>query len=363
MNKIVVHFGAGALGRGLVVPLLEESGYDVVLVDVNEQLLDAIHKNQGYPLYVTDAEEGKRHPFVSVIAALSPLKDKEKLREALKEAKVITTSVRRENLIHIGRTLLELLEPNQPKVILCAENIENVSEYFSGILQEIAESEREQSILNNLIIPDTIVDRICSASWPEDLTVITESFHELAVDGRQYEDTGITLIPAVRDLEGAFARKRLMVNTFADASSFLALAKGKTYLHEAILDSEIQQELKPYFDSFQTLLIQKYNYSKEELSLWHEKYAARLSNPEIRRELPTVARNLWAKMTLEERFIWPVVELLKLGEQVEDSIAVLVALIKASTGESGEGLKSNLEYIWNRGEYGPQIFAMAIKYL
>ena len=32
-ENMVVHFGAGALGRGLVVPLLSESGKQVVLAE------------------------------------------------------------------------------------------------------------------------------------------------------------------------------------------------------------------------------------------------------------------------------------------------------------------------------------------
>ena len=45
MNKqYVVHFGGGALGRGLVIPMLYESGKDVVLVDTNEEMLKELRK-------------------------------------------------------------------------------------------------------------------------------------------------------------------------------------------------------------------------------------------------------------------------------------------------------------------------------
>ncbi|KMY49977.1 hypothetical protein [Peribacillus loiseleuriae] len=361
-TKTIVHFGAGALGRGLVVPLLEESNYDVVLVDVDEKLIAEINREGGYPLFNTDVENDKQHRFVKVKAAVSPIADKESLQCYLSEANVITTSVRRENLIHIGRTLLELLQPGEEKVILCAENIEHAGQFFKEILKGL-EKENNREIIPYLTIPDTVVDRICATSWPDNLTAMTENFYEFSVDQRQLSKTNIELIPAIVDLEGAFARKRLMVNTFADASAFLALAKGKTYLHEAIIDPEIQQTLYPYFNSFQSLLVQKYDYRVNELIKWQEVYRKRLSNNGIERELLTVARNLWAKMTLEERFLWPIVELMKLGEDVEDSISVLVDLIKASTHETGETLQPKLEKLWKKGEYGTEIYRLASKYL
>ena len=55
-ENMVVHFGAGALGRGLVVPLLSESGKQVVLAETNETLLTQFNQNNGYTLHIRDEE-------------------------------------------------------------------------------------------------------------------------------------------------------------------------------------------------------------------------------------------------------------------------------------------------------------------
>ena len=37
-----VHFGAGNIGRGFIGQLLHESGYDVVFVDVQDDMVEAL---------------------------------------------------------------------------------------------------------------------------------------------------------------------------------------------------------------------------------------------------------------------------------------------------------------------------------
>lgn len=363
MKKLAVHFGGGALGRGLVVPLLEQSEFEVVLVDVDEQLITALKNKGGYPIYVTDEALDNQHLFITIKDAISSREETEKLKRYLNEAEIITTAVRRENLIHVVNCLIDSLDGTSKKTVICAENIENVSRYFAKLLDKAVKTKEQQKAARCLIVPDTIVDRICSSEWPKSLQINTEKFHELAVDKSVVSKTDIKQIPAVADIEAAFARKRLMVNTFADASSFMALAEGKTYLHEAILDPDIQAQLAPYFDSFKVLLEKKYGYSAQELNAWQRLYEKRLSNSQIKRELHSVARNLWEKMTLQERFVWPLMALLELGVNIEDGVAVLISLILKSSNESEETVKEKLAKLWNQDLKGKELYQMAQKYL
>ena len=81
-ENMVVHFGAGALGRGLVVPLLSESGKQVVLAETNETLLTQFNQNNGYTLHIRDEES--RDVFIRILDACSPVKEKNKLLEWLR---------------------------------------------------------------------------------------------------------------------------------------------------------------------------------------------------------------------------------------------------------------------------------------
>ena len=48
MPKIALHFGAGNIGRGFITPILQENGYEVVLVDVDSDLVNKLNKEEKY---------------------------------------------------------------------------------------------------------------------------------------------------------------------------------------------------------------------------------------------------------------------------------------------------------------------------
>lgn len=354
MEKLAVHFGGGALGRGLVIPYLEDAGYEVVVVDIDQSLLKALKDQDGYHLNVTDVPENSRE--IHIKDAVDFDAKNEQLQKYLKAAEVITTSVRKENLKYVIRVLTEVLDPADQKLILCAENIENAGSYFRSLLKEATDREYP-----NLLIPNTVVDRICASQWPSSLDLLTEDFGEFG-----FEKTGdmesIGKIAALDDLERAFIRKRLLVNTYCDASCFLGKSKGKQYLSEAVSDPAVQKELQPYFDTFSTVLEKKYGYTKEELDYWTELYKHRLSNPKIKRELNTVARGLWAKLGYYERFLLPIIQMKELSEDTEDAIKVLCGMITACMDED-TNYAEKLKELWCVSETGKQIYEQATRYI
>ena len=46
MPKTALHFGAGNIGRGFITPILQENGYEVVLVDVDSDLVNKLNTDQ-----------------------------------------------------------------------------------------------------------------------------------------------------------------------------------------------------------------------------------------------------------------------------------------------------------------------------
>ena len=95
----------------------------------------------------------------------------------------VTTSVRRENLIHVAKVLAMAwgTESDSRRMVLCCENVEGVGAYFHSLLMDYAKNEQQRKNLSVIRIPDTIVDRICAAGSTI-MEVTSESFHECSVD-------------------------------------------------------------------------------------------------------------------------------------------------------------------------------------
>ena len=55
MKKAII-FGAGKIARGFVAQLLYNSGYEIVFIDVDKQLIDLLKRQKAYTVHILGAE-------------------------------------------------------------------------------------------------------------------------------------------------------------------------------------------------------------------------------------------------------------------------------------------------------------------
>src|SRR4028119_2181174 len=89
---LAVHFGAGNIGRGFIGQLLHESGYDIVFVDVRDDVVAALKTEGRYEVILAD--ENERHVPVDRVTALHSARDAKEVTERLAEADLVTTDAR-----------------------------------------------------------------------------------------------------------------------------------------------------------------------------------------------------------------------------------------------------------------------------
>jgi mannitol-1-phosphate 5-dehydrogenase len=90
-NKLALHFGAGNIGRGFICPELKKSNYDVVFVDVNEDLINEINLKKKYKVTSLDINS-ESSEVIHDVRGIS-INDNELLNSYLSKADVISTSV------------------------------------------------------------------------------------------------------------------------------------------------------------------------------------------------------------------------------------------------------------------------------
>lgn len=335
--KSAVHFGAGSLGRGLVVPLLTESGCSVTLVDVDRELVRQLAHRGGYALEtVTDRQS--RHREIPVVAAIEA-GDASAVRSALSGADVVTTAVRIENLVHVARVMNEAGSPNddQPTVIAC-ENAVRASTLLASMADRFRGRYR-----------DTTVDRICQSAWPHDLTVRAEAYREWSVEAEPTDDLP-SAAETVTDLMPRFDRKRFLVNTTADALAFIGASRGLRFLHEAARDPATLRTCEPAFGELRRLLVLMYGFSPRDVEAYHQAAIGRLAEPRLARPLDTVGRSADRKLGSDERFAGPALALLERNIQAH-GLAQVIKRIAATSAIAPGSLRTE----WASHRCGPRL--------
>ncbi len=371
-KELVVHFGAGSLGRGFIVPILLESGCNVTLVDANEELVNKLKETHSYTLVIADEEEGKQQKQIKVDRVLSARTDADILKDVLKTVKTVTTSVRQENLIHVAKTISEVWgdEENSDRAVICCENLENASGYFKSLLADCARDEKQKERLMKIKVPDTMVDRGCSQSYTDPTVVYTERFYEIGVDKKELPDTGIRLIPSVDNLEQHFYRKRFLLNTRVDALAFVGLYYGLNNFAELKKSEKVMKEITPYFELVKKSLEVGFGMQKEEVEKWASFYwnergkQSKKASSKDERKLVDIARDMWRKLSYDERFIKPLVVLKRNGYEIDSGIHIIVMMVKYLAKEDHLSKAETLDKIgamWRIDETGEYIYASVAK--
>lgn len=365
---LVVHFGAGSLGRGFIVPILLESGCNVTLVDANEELVNKLKETRSYTLIIADEEEGKQQKQIKVNRVLSARTDADILKDVLKTVKTVTTSVRQENLIHVAKTISEVWgddEENSDRAVICCENLENASGYFKSLLADCARDEKQKERLMKIKVPDTMVDRGCSQSYSDPTVVYTERFYEIGVDKKELPDTGIRLIPSVDNLEQHFYRKRFLLNTRVDALAFVGLYYGLNNFTELKKSEKVMEEITPYFELVKKSLEVGFGMEREEVEKWASFYwnergkQTKESSSKDERKLVDIARDMWRKLSYEERFVKPLVVLKRNGYEIDSGLHIIAMMVKYLSKEdhlSKAETLSKIGAMWRIDETGEDIY-------
>ncbi|MBN1460732.1 MAG: mannitol-1-phosphate 5-dehydrogenase, partial [Armatimonadetes bacterium] len=138
--KIVV-FGAGNIGRSFVGQLFARAGYEVVFVDVNDEIVEALNREGRYRIEIRD-----RHPETILVEHVSAIhgKDRDRVAAALAEADIAATAVGPTALPHIYPAIAAgLVHRHQagtsPLDLIICENLRSAAEAFrAGLANHLA---------------------------------------------------------------------------------------------------------------------------------------------------------------------------------------------------------------------------------
>ena len=282
MRKILI-YGAGAIGRGYIGPLLQKYGFRISFVDINNQLVNQLKSRKSYRTAITGRNDYK---FVNV-----PIDKTFLFGEEIKveDYDLVFSCVGPNNCYDLAEYL------KRAKVIISCENdLETVN----GL----------QKLTGNSNIYFGIPDVIISNTAPTEL-LAKDPLIVVAEQGMLILQKGNYIMPkeilqvSDDELHMHWMCKLFIHNAPHAIVAYLGWLKGYTYIHEAMADSDINEVVVGSISEITNGVIAAGFVEKNYANNYKQKELKRFSNNLLYDTIKRVAREPLRKIAYDNRLV------------------------------------------------------------
>jgi len=309
-----VVFGAGMVGRGFLGQLLTESGYEVVFVDIDRELLEAINVQRGYRLRLVDNEEVEEL-WIAPARAIDG-REAGHVAAVLSEAELAATAVGARALPLIAPVFAQAIARRaevgleSPLNIIICENLKNADTIFRGRVWEALDPHYRPFLKQQVGFAMAVIGRMAPLIAPEvrqqdPALMITEPYKELPVsrDGFVGPIPEVVGLRAESHFEAWVARKLYLHNAGHAMLAYLGYLKGLTYGYEALHDPDV----RPLFDRALTeslnALVVAFGFQEPDLWAHVADLIRRFDNRALADTIFRLARDPLRKLGSEDRLM------------------------------------------------------------
>lgn len=322
-----VHFGAGNIGRGFIGAVLQDAGFHVTFVDVNDDLIEHLAAASTYSVHETGttARTTQYHNFDAVNSSVDP----DEVVQRIAVADVVTTSV--------GPNVLRFLAPliargidarslSYPVVIMACENAIGATDALESAVIAVG-----LTIEGRAVFANTAVDRIVPVQ-PESLglDVLVEEFSEWAIDVSRLGDS-VPEIPGahfVPELTPYIERKLFTVNTAHATAAYCGQRAGAQTITEALAIPEVLQVVEGALAETTRVLIHRHGFDRAEHDTYVRDTLSRFRNADLDDAVERVGRQPLRKISRHERLVGPAAYLAELGESPQNLLTAIDAALQ-----------------------------------
>lgn len=343
---LAIHFGAGNIGRGFIGSLLSQSGYEVVFVDVNDELVQRLQERQEYRIVL--AGESREEQLIRGVSALHSQKQYEEVVSRIAEADLVTTAVGPNVLPHIAKVIADglrkrLATPEKRVNVIACENMIGGSSFLKKHVMDYLSEEEQGAIAAFCGFPNSAVDRIVPNQKNNDpLMVVVEPFFEWVIETKEMIGDIPAIVGAhfVEELRPYIERKLFTVNTGHALAAYLGYAKKYATINEAMEDDSVRADVTKALHESGRVLIEKYGWSTEEHGAYINKIVQRFTNPAITDEVTRVARSPIRKLGANDRLVGPALQYYNMfGEIPAGLVKGIAALLLFDYKEDAEAVE------------------------
>ncbi len=312
--KTVVMYGAGNIGRGFIGELFSRSGYEVVFIDIDTDLIERLNRENEYPIRVVSNEKDVDIKVRGVRGVNG--RDSAKVAEAIAGADIMATAVGVNILPKIAPVIAQGLRLRwknasaKPLNILICENMLDAHHYLrERIGQEFCGCDIVR--FNALVgLVEASIGRMVPVMTEEmkkihPLLVCVEPYDHLPVD----RDAFVGEIPNIVNMEPKapfdlyIQRKLYMHNMGHAAAAYLGSLAGYRYIWEAVADPDVKELLFGAYNESSAAMAKEHNASIEELLAHAENLLYRFGNRKLGDTIERVGRDPIRKLSQKDRLV------------------------------------------------------------
>ncbi len=366
-GKIVV-FGAGKIGLAFIGQVFGSSGYEIVFVDIDRQLVDNLNRYGQYRV-VARSDDGDCTILIGNIRGIDAAV-KDAVIEELSAADISAVSVGQPGLPHVAPLIAQALILRRtrfgdwPLDIILAENMRNAAGYMAGQLTSHLSPDYPLERLVGLIetsigkmVPYMPANESTNESGMDPLQVVAEPYNSLILDRRAFRNP----VPDIPDLEPkenirAWVDRKLFIHNLGHSSAaYLGYQKfpDAEYIYEVLDDRKLFSTVRRTMLQSSAILMALYpgEFTISGLSGHIDDLLQRFRNRALRDTLFRAGCDLFRKLGPDDRLVAPIKEAIRLGMDHDLILNVIIAALSFKAKD-------------HRGEYYPddrQFFAEAKK--
>ena len=316
-KKKMVQFGAGNIGRSFIGQLFSRSGYEVVFIDINKELVKELNKKRAYKLVIKRNELPDEIILIENIRAINGY-DKEAVIREIVDADILATAVGKYALPQIIPVIAQGLQwrdekrGKNPLDIIIAENFRNVADYLRKELKSLLPLEYPFDELVGLI--ESSIGKMVPLMKEEDkkkdlLWIFAEPYNTLIVDKKGFK----TPLPHLRDLRAvenikAYVDRKLFIHNLGhSAAAYLGYQYDSkmTFISEALEVPEIYKIVREGMKQSAVALNEAYpkDLALPDLQNHIDDLLFRFQNKSLRDTIFRVGRDLYRKLDKNERLV------------------------------------------------------------
>lgn len=311
-ERTAVIFGAGSVGRGFLGQLFNESGYQVVFVDVDDPLVEALNARGTYTLRLAGID-GTEDLTIGPVRAVDG-RDTQAVAAEVARSSLMATAVGARVLRTIARPIADGLvqrsaQDGAPLNVIICENLHDAPELLSGYVREFLPPEHP-ALADQLGFVPAVIARMSPVPTPEQRAqdpalIVAEPYKVLPVDREAF----VGEIPVVVGMDAvtpfvAYTERKLYIHNAAHAIlGYLGYRRGLMYGYDALEDVWIRARLDRALAESGRALIAEHGLDVRGMRDHIQDLLARFANRALADPVDRLSRDPLRKLSPSDRLV------------------------------------------------------------